>query len=168
MLIDIKYPDYEATINLDMDDSKEQVEFLYKTLVADDNHISDLFPESHTDAVFLMELYLKFFNEGLNIPDCINNYIARSFFSVVTSEKKDKTAVYQAFEFAQPRKRPKINYKRDMEITGEIIYMQAGATLIEACLLLSDKYHLSESSIEKIYMKNKNNIEEYERLSLFN
>lgn len=106
-------------------------------------------PFNKQDGEALILAYCKCMELNVAIPESLKDYFYKSFNQFLNGDRIEKS-----LGLVNPAKRPKSDKKpdRDLSIYYDVIQrMKKGIPLHEAALELSEKYHLHESNIQKIY-----------------
>lgn len=115
-------------------------------------------PDSPVEARSLLREFCRQWQEEREIHPALLEWVAACFDVIVDCDTDDDSFPAAVFQLSRgrPWHRPKVNQKRDAEITKAVEGLRAGgASLEKACLDVAEERGLSESNIKKIYLRNR-------------
>lgn len=112
-------------------------------------------PDTVAEARELLSYFAELTREGSEIPAALQNFVAGAFERILNGNPKDKLLASKSLCLQSGRRgRPPINTERDTLIAKEVReLMRQGSTLFDASFKVSEKYHIHETNVEKIYCK---------------
>jgi hypothetical protein len=105
-----------------------------------------IYPETIAEANWMIEAYCKL---SYPLPKWLSNYFQLSFGKILNGEPPSN-----ALGLTRPPHRPRESHlaERNRSIYSEVSKLMAkGMPLFDSALEISEKYHLHESNIQKIY-----------------